>query len=131
LTALNIFAGNKCSAKRSANCDVHAARRYHREKVLPNSDIRYLLPLLADGHNLLALKRQALLYRLLQGSRVFTGIPPRITVQSGVEMGRTLRTGCGRTRPGKLPELVSEINRLFEARKKRLAGKSEIKLPGQ
>jgi len=31
----------------------------------------------------------------------------------------------------KLLELVSEINRLFEAREERLAAKSESKLPGQ
>jgi hypothetical protein len=30
LTALNPFAGNTCSAKRSANWDVDAARRNHR-----------------------------------------------------------------------------------------------------
>ena len=30
LTGLNPFAGNTCSAERSANWDVHAARRNHR-----------------------------------------------------------------------------------------------------
>jgi len=45
------------------------------------------------------------------------------------DLDRTLRTGAVEQDPNKLLELVSEINRLFEAREKRLASKSEIRLP--
>jgi hypothetical protein len=170
---------NTCSAKRSANWDVHAARALSALERSSYSDTRYRLPLLADVDNLLVLKRQALRYRLVHGASVFTGIPPdnlnrsasdlnalepkkpdpRLMLQGASgdrcaadrtyslrtiiksspagegtkrrDLDRTLRTAGVEQDPKKLLELVSEINRCFEAREKRLAGKSEIKFPGQ
>jgi len=57
----------------------------------------------------------------------------RAALQEKVQSGETWIELCERAAveqdPKKLLQLVSEINRLFEAREKRLAGKSEMRLP--
>jgi hypothetical protein len=50
-------------------------------------------------------------------------------VQSGEAWIELCEQAAVEQDPKKLLELVSEINRLFEAREKRLAGKSQIGLP--
>jgi hypothetical protein len=59
----------------------------------------------------------------------------RAALQEKVRSGETWMALCERAAveqdPKKLLDLVSEINRLFEAREKRLSGKSDNRLPGR